>query len=260
MELPVYECGQGSPILLIHGIISDASFFSEAALILSNKYHVFTYDRCGYGAHIADENADYSISAQSEAAKNIITEYIKEPAWIVGNSAGGLIAVDLCIHHPELVKGLILVEPSLAFDEKSQDEIRCWNAELNGYKQSKKMKKALTAFAKLAGDERDSKQLGTMEELRKSFKNLENFMYGELNHIQCYFPDLDVVKAIEVPVAVWVSEKGEDLLFGRTSKAGASVLGWRQFFIPGFHNSVKNHPEEAAKMIESIMEEARGEK
>ena len=50
--------GQGQPLLLIHGAVVDSEFFTDFAEILSEKYHVITYDRRGYGYSGADSEEE----------------------------------------------------------------------------------------------------------------------------------------------------------------------------------------------------------
>lgn len=258
MKLPVYTAGNGTPILMIHGIISDGSFFHDAAELLKEQYTVITYDRRGYGAGMADDIRDFSVRSQAEDAAEILKTYAKEPAWIFGNSAGGLVAIELCLHYPELVKGMILLEPSLAFDEESKELLGAWNRELNGYLEEKKIKKALRAFIRIVGEskksgEQNTGRSATMEEMARTYKNLNNFMYGELNEVQRYFPDPARVKEIEVPVAVLISSEGADTLFARTSRNGAGLLGWTICKIPGNHNAVKDMPASSAQIIKKVL-------
>lgn len=254
MILPVYIAGEGEPLLMIHGIISDGSFFRDTAERLKDAYRVISYDRRGYGAD-SYGGEDYSVAAQAEDAADILRAYAMEPAWVVGNSAGGLIAMELCQRHPELVRGMILLEPSLSFDEESKTLIRAWNEELNSYVAQKKTKRALAAFARVTGKSA-AQQTGTsLAEMKTVYKNLENFLHGELNEVQHYFPDLQQVKDIAVPVKIFITEQGKDTLFGITSRNGADALGWQVVSIPGYHNALKEEPDSSAEAIRQVLKE-----
>lgn len=244
-----------NPILMIHGIISDACFFDEIKEFLKDDLDVIAYDRRGYGEDICDKETDYSVAAQSEDAIRALAYHDLKPAWVFGNSAGGLIAIELALRHPELVKGLILMEPSLVFDRESSDLIAAWNRELNGYVKAGKIKKALPAFIRVIGNENEEKQSTSLSEIKKVYKNLKNFMYGELNDIQSYRPTLEEVKSIKVPVVTYITKDGKDSIFGKTSLSGASALGWKIEWIPGYHNTVKEHPEKIAGCIKKTIHE-----
>jgi pimeloyl-ACP methyl ester carboxylesterase len=44
---------------------------------------------------------------------SLLTQLHASPATVVGSSAGGVIALDLTVNHPDLVSSLVLCEPSL---------------------------------------------------------------------------------------------------------------------------------------------------
>ena len=245
--------GQGAPLLLLHGIISDASFFDGAAESLGAHFRTIWYDRRGYGASEAPADGDYSVAAQVEDAAQVLREQVGEPAWVFGNSAGGLIAVALALTHPKLVRGLVLLEPSLVVDDASKAEIAAWNAELNGYVASNRLKRALPAFARVVGDPNPPKEAPSLVEMRKVFANLTNFMHGELNCVQRYAPSLEQLEGLEMPVCVIVTRGGRGGMFGRTSEAGARALGWPIEFIDGYHNVAKDDPAGFAELLTAIL-------
>jgi len=260
MKLSFSVAGQGEPLLMIHGIISDGSFFAKAVDILKDNYKVITYDRRGYGASKTSEMTDYSVMGQARDAIELLVDNVSEPAWIVGNSAGGLIAIEMYLQHPELVKGLILLEPSLVYDEESVSLIAEWNKELNGYVNENKIKKALAAFSRVTGQPSGTAGgSNSLMELKQTYANLANFMHGELNDIQSYRPEIEKVKAIKVPVRVLVTEDGSDSIFARTSVSGAKILGWKTEMVPGYHNTIKDNANELAIIINEIIMEMRRE-
>ena len=259
MGLSVRKRGTGEPLLMIHGIISDGSFFDEAADCLEKDFTVITYDRRGYGtSEEGKDPADYTVGAQAEDAAGVLKEYAGEKAWIFGNSAGGLIGVELALRHPELVKGLILLEPSLIFDEESKAMMAAWNGELNGYVREKKIRQAMPAFSRMIEADSPSREKApqksmTMAQIRMAYHNLDNFMYGELNEVQTYFPDLETVRGIGVPACILVSRDGAGSMFARTSKAGAAHLGWPVETVPGNHNAAKEESSALAGKVREIV-------
>ena len=72
MNLYSYSTGAGTPLLMIHGIISDGSFFDEAASFLADEYQVISYDRRGYGRSTGEKWTDFSVGAQAEDAARIL--------------------------------------------------------------------------------------------------------------------------------------------------------------------------------------------
>ena len=53
VELSVVERGSGTPVLLIHGLASDAEAMAPVAEALAAEARVIAYDRRGYGASSA---------------------------------------------------------------------------------------------------------------------------------------------------------------------------------------------------------------
>lgn len=248
--------GEGEPILLLHGVISDASFFSGFAGCLSSRYRTVAYDRSGYGDQPEPEDRSaFTVSSQAETAADVILEHCGGKAWIFGNSAGSMIALELYRIHPELVRGLILLEPSFALDSDSEEELRSWNTELNAYVREGRIKKALPAFARVTGKTGSSD--GSLRDMKRTYHNLRNFMLGELNEVQSYRPEESFLKGISVPVRIVLTEKGAGMLFGKTSARAADLLDWKVSFFPGGHNAVNEFPEPCADTLIDILEEMR---
>lgn len=168
-------CGEGVPLLMIHGIISDSTFFEQSASILAHCYRVITYDRRGYGQSIREKYEDYTVRTQAEDAAKILRAVCQEPAWVLGNSAGGLIGIELALLHPELIRGLVLVEPSLGYAQKEREKLLAWNRELNGYVAEGKIKKALPAFSKITGTTQQEEASFSLQTMRRTYQNLSAF-------------------------------------------------------------------------------------
>ncbi|MBQ5757503.1 MAG: alpha/beta hydrolase [Clostridia bacterium] len=246
--------GEGESILLLHGVISDASFFADFASFLSSRYRTVAYDRTGYGNQPEpDDRTAYTVSSQAEKAADVIRKYCGEKAWVFGNSAGAMIALELYRIHPELVTGLILLEPSFALDRESEEELRSWNTELNTYVREGRIKKALPAFARVTGNAGSAG--GSLSEMKRTYHNLHNFMFGELNEVQTYRPEERFLKNISVPVRIVLTEKGKDMLFGKTSARAAERLKWEVSIYPGGHNAVNKLPESCAAALIKDLEE-----
>ncbi|MCR5073066.1 MAG: alpha/beta hydrolase [Clostridiales bacterium] len=248
--------GEGESILLLHGVISDAAFFADFASFLSPRYRTVAYDRTGYGEQAEPEDREaYTVSSQAETAADVIREYCGGKAWVFGNSAGGMIALELYRIHPELVRGLILLEPSFGLDPDSEESLRGWNTELNTYIREGRIKKALPAFARVTGNVGSSDS--SLREMKRTYKNLHNFMFGELNEVQSYRPEESFLKSISVPVRIVLTEDGADRLFGKTSARAAERLHWRTSFFPGGHNAVHESPESCAEILIGMLEEMK---
>ncbi|MCD7744982.1 MAG: alpha/beta hydrolase [Lachnospiraceae bacterium] len=241
--------GEGEPLLMIHGIISDSTFFEESADILGKSYQVITYDRRGYGKSREVNYDSFTVSEQAADAAGILRTLCTEPAWVVGYSAGGTIAIELALQFPELVRGMLLLEPSFSYEEEDKKRLANWNRELNQYVQEGRTKQALVAFTRVTGSGEGSKKKVSLSEMQNVYRNLDTFLYGELNEVQHYQPSAETLRGIRVPVTVGVTENGRDGIFATSSLSGARIIGWPIRWFPGTHNVGKDRPQEFAERV-----------
>jgi pimeloyl-ACP methyl ester carboxylesterase len=104
-ELYREETGEGEPILLIHPSGATGSTWGSVVDDLARIGHVITYDRRGY-ARSGGEPAR-SVATHTADAVALLDSLRTGPAVVVGVSAGAIIAVDLAVHRPDLVRAVI---------------------------------------------------------------------------------------------------------------------------------------------------------
>ncbi|MFN2465213.1 MAG: alpha/beta fold hydrolase [Candidatus Dormibacteria bacterium] len=109
-ELYVRKNGSGPPVLFIHGTGADADIWGEAYDIVARSCHAIAYDRRGFSRSFPDARVDHYRTHADDAAA-LLGALTEEAATLVGWSSGGPIALDLALSHPDLVAGLVLVEP-----------------------------------------------------------------------------------------------------------------------------------------------------
>jgi len=108
--------GTGPPVLLIAGSTGDAANFTRAAALLANEFTVVTYDRRGNSRSPRPAGwTTTSVGEQADDAAALINALQLAPAFVFGASVGGLIALDLVIRYPQLVRACVLQEPSIFF-------------------------------------------------------------------------------------------------------------------------------------------------
>ncbi len=102
-----YEAGGSGAqaIVLLHDGLVDSSGFDDMWPVLCKDFHVLRYDRRGYGKSPAAK-APYS---QTEDLAAVIAAARLERFTLVGFSAGGGIALDYALDHPQSVDRLVLV-------------------------------------------------------------------------------------------------------------------------------------------------------
>lgn len=100
-------------LLLIHGAMEDAGYYSSAADILSGDklFTVVSYDRRYNSRSSGDRSKDMTVAQHARDAAAIIKAMGFEKAVVVGRSGGAVIALELAAARPELVEFLIAHEP-----------------------------------------------------------------------------------------------------------------------------------------------------
>jgi pimeloyl-ACP methyl ester carboxylesterase len=101
------EGGSGQPIVLLHEAIADRRMWNRELPLLARDHHVVRYDLRGYGGS-TPATAEFSPVGDLVALLDQL--HLASPL-IVGPSAGGKIALDLTLAHPDKVEALLLIAP-----------------------------------------------------------------------------------------------------------------------------------------------------
>ncbi|GLY68760.1 alpha/beta hydrolase [Amycolatopsis taiwanensis] len=114
-ELFYEERGDGPPVLIIQGGVSEAGATEQLAEALAHAYRVISYDRRGLSrSAVSDETLPATMSRHAEDAAVLLAALATEPAHVVGASIGALTALHLAVQHPERVATLVAHEPPMA--------------------------------------------------------------------------------------------------------------------------------------------------
>ena len=111
-EFDYHEYGQGAPVVLVHGSVSDQRSWTLQHEAIAERYRVITYSRRYHwpNAPIAD-GADYAMLKHVDDLRGVIESLNAKPAHVVGHSYGGFLCLLLAIQSSELVRTLTLAEP-----------------------------------------------------------------------------------------------------------------------------------------------------
>jgi pimeloyl-ACP methyl ester carboxylesterase len=116
LDIHVKRMGQGEPVfVLLHGFAASLYSWQAVMPYLSQMGTVIAYDRPGFGLSARpmawEGDNPYGSAAQVEQLNALLDHYGIEQAILVGNSAGGAIAMQAALAYPERVSGLVLVDP-----------------------------------------------------------------------------------------------------------------------------------------------------
>jgi pimeloyl-ACP methyl ester carboxylesterase len=109
------EQGTGAPVLLVHGLASDAAAMAPvAAAVAAAGARTIAYDRRGYGASGAPEPYHgTTVEEQAEDAAALLRALDAAPAVVAGDGFGALVALDVMKRHGPLVRAAVLSNPAL---------------------------------------------------------------------------------------------------------------------------------------------------
>ena len=102
------KCGEGPPLLLLHGIGDSSASWVPLMAPLAQRYTVIAPDLLGHGE--SDKpRADYSVGAFSNAMRDLLDVFEFDRATVIGHSLGGGVAAQLSYQHPTRIERLVLV-------------------------------------------------------------------------------------------------------------------------------------------------------
>lgn len=106
------EQGSGEPLVLLHGGLADARFFSRNVPALAGRFHVYTPDARGHG-HTRDRPGPVTPDLLARDAAAFLASVVGGPAHLAGHSMGASTALYVALRHPDLVRRLILISASI---------------------------------------------------------------------------------------------------------------------------------------------------
>ena len=108
VELYYEEHGDGTPVILLHGLAGDCSAWNPQIKVLKKDYRVIPLDNRGAGRSSAP---DYPYTTRLFADDTIglmDALGITEPAHVIGRSMGGAIAQEMAINYPNRIRSMLI--------------------------------------------------------------------------------------------------------------------------------------------------------
>lgn len=123
-DIAYTDQGQGKEtIVFIHGLGSYLQAWIKNVEVLKNDYRCISIDLPGYG-----KSSKQPHSGKMTFYASVVNEVVKElglgKVYLSGHSMGGQISMVTALEYPEIVKGLVLVDPA-GFEEFNKGQ-RQW--------------------------------------------------------------------------------------------------------------------------------------
>lgn len=106
------EEGTGSPVVFVHGSISDYRGWGEQLSPFAKQFQVIAYSRRYHYPSNSDENGiEYTVPNHSRDLTAFIESLNLDDVNLVGSSYGAYASLLTAIKHPDKVRSLVLGEP-----------------------------------------------------------------------------------------------------------------------------------------------------
>ncbi len=117
LDGPVHYVDFGGPpgapvVVCVHGLGGSHANWLALAPRLTRTHRVLALDLGGFGLTRGGRRGT-SIAANTELLHRFLAEVVGEPAVLVGNSMGGLVAALQAAEHPRAVRALAMLDPAL---------------------------------------------------------------------------------------------------------------------------------------------------
>jgi 2-hydroxymuconate-semialdehyde hydrolase len=112
IETNYHDCGDGRPVLLIHGSGPGVTAWANWRLVLpelGKTCRAIAPDMVGFGYTERPAGIEYGVDGWVEHAVGLLDALGIEQTDLIGNSFGGAIALALAIRHPQRVSKLVLM-------------------------------------------------------------------------------------------------------------------------------------------------------
>jgi pimeloyl-ACP methyl ester carboxylesterase len=109
LEICFRRTGDGSPLLLLHGILSDSRAWRPQFDGLADGLSLIAWDAPGAGRS-ADPPEEFGPGGYVDSLVGLMDELGLQDAHVLGLSWGGVLAQELYRHHPSRVRSLLLAD------------------------------------------------------------------------------------------------------------------------------------------------------
>jgi 3-oxoadipate enol-lactonase len=121
VSLRVSDAGNGTPIVFLHGLGGNLSFWANQAREFSKTRRTLRYDLRGHGD--SSPSVRQTLADHAEDLRQLLDELELDRAEVVGLSMGGMIAQYFAATHPERVSALVLTGTVPVFAPPGRDRL-----------------------------------------------------------------------------------------------------------------------------------------
>ncbi|TAE58613.1 MAG: alpha/beta fold hydrolase [Nostocales cyanobacterium] len=106
----------GPAVILVHGFGASWGHWRKNIPFLAENFRVYAIDLIGFGGSAKPapgEKIEYTLETWGQQVADFCREVVKEPAFLVGNSIGCIVALQAAVIAPDMALGTALINCSL---------------------------------------------------------------------------------------------------------------------------------------------------
>ncbi|MGG6293788.1 alpha/beta fold hydrolase [Leptolyngbya sp. AN02str] len=119
----------GAPMILIHGFGAHSDHWRKNLPVLAETNRVYAIDLLGFGFSAkppAGQPLSYTFETWGQQVVDFCKEIIGEPAFLIGNSIGCIVALQAAVLNPALARGVVMINCSLRLLHERRRELLPW--------------------------------------------------------------------------------------------------------------------------------------
>lgn len=126
VELVARPEGSGAPVVLLHGLGGDHTVWNQVAPRLATGHTVIAPDLRGHGRSPAPPGASYTFPELERDLLLLMDARSLATVDLVGLSAGGFLALQFTLDHPERVRRLVVIGAAAHCDNHTRAVAERW--------------------------------------------------------------------------------------------------------------------------------------
>ncbi|NES25591.1 MAG: alpha/beta fold hydrolase, partial [Symploca sp. SIO3E6] len=114
---------QGTSVVMIHGFGASSGHWRKNLPVLGECFRCYALDLIGFGASakpIPGEEIEYTFETWGQQVADFCREVVGDSAFLVGNSIGCIVVMQVAVDNPEMSLGVALLNCSLRLLHQSK--------------------------------------------------------------------------------------------------------------------------------------------
>jgi 3-oxoadipate enol-lactonase len=122
-QIAYHTRGSGRPVMLLHPVGLDSTWWMTCVAHLAENYRVVAVDLPGHGMS-GPLNQPATLENFAAQVAVVLRAEASQPAYVIGASMGGMVAQHLALQHQQEVAGLILCATAGTFPDELRPSLR----------------------------------------------------------------------------------------------------------------------------------------